>query len=117
MQTLSFEELEISNDGSPAFTSAFLFNSLLDFFAVGSTIITSTCSVICSAAFSKELYTILYVTRFVAAGIRPCVSSFGADQLDERSRNYVSHLDKFFTLFNLSVTVGATIDFPAVVNI
>ncbi|MCE7766616.1 hypothetical protein GQL56_28730, partial [Pseudomonas putida] len=34
------------------------------------------------------LYTVLYVTGFGAAGIRPCVSSFGADQFDERSRNY-----------------------------
>ncbi|XP_010543934.1 PREDICTED: protein NRT1/ PTR FAMILY 6.1-like [Tarenaya hassleriana] len=33
------------------------------------------------------LYTVLYVTGFGAAGIRPCVSSFGADQFNERSKN------------------------------
>ncbi|KAF2307423.1 hypothetical protein GH714_027052 [Hevea brasiliensis] len=40
------------------------------------------------------LYIVLYVTGFGAAGIRPCVSSFGADQFDERSKNYKSHLDR-----------------------
>ncbi|KAL0385253.1 UNVERIFIED_CONTAM: protein NRT1/ PTR FAMILY 6.1 [Sesamum radiatum] len=39
------------------------------------------------------LYTVLYITGFGAAGIRPCVSSFGADQFDERSRDYKEHLD------------------------
>ncbi|XP_009598694.1 protein NRT1/ PTR FAMILY 6.1 [Nicotiana tomentosiformis] len=63
------------------------------------------------------LYTVLYVTGFGAAGIRPCVSSFGADQFDERSRNYRSHLDRFFNFFYLSVTVGAIVAFTAVVYI
>lgn len=63
------------------------------------------------------LYTVLYITGFGAAGIRPCVSSFGADQFDERSRNYQSHLDRFFNFFYLSVTVGAIVAFTAVVYI
>lgn len=63
------------------------------------------------------LYTVLYVTGFGAAGIRPCVSSFGADQFDERDRNYKHHLDRFFNFFYLSVTVGAIIAFTAVVYI
>uniref|UniRef100_A0A0V0IPM9 Putative peptide/nitrate transporter-like n=1 Tax=Solanum chacoense TaxID=4108 RepID=A0A0V0IPM9_SOLCH len=63
------------------------------------------------------LYTVLYVTGFGAAGIRPCVSSFGADQFDERSRSYRSHLDRFFNFFYLSVTVGAIVAFTAVVYI
>ncbi|XP_071705765.1 protein NRT1/ PTR FAMILY 6.1 [Rutidosis leptorrhynchoides] len=63
------------------------------------------------------LYTVLYVTGFGAAGIRPCVSSFGADQFDERSRDYDSNLDRFFNFFYLSVTVGAIIAFTAVVYI
>lgn len=63
------------------------------------------------------LYTVLYVTGFGAAGIRPCVSSFGADQFDERSRNYKSHLDRFFNFFYLSVTIGAIVAFTAVVYI
>ncbi|KAK1311225.1 putative peptide/nitrate transporter [Acorus calamus] len=61
------------------------------------------------------LYIILYVTAFGAAGIRPCVSSFGADQFDERSGNYKIQLDRFFNLFYLSVTIGAIIAFTMVV--
>lgn len=63
------------------------------------------------------LYTVLYVTGFGAAGIRPCVSSFGADQFDERSTDYKAHLDKFFNVFYLSVTIGAIVAFTAVVYI
>lgn len=61
------------------------------------------------------LYTVLYVTGFGAAGIRPCVSSFGADQFDERDTDYKAHLDRFFNFFYLSVTVGAIVAFTAVV--
>ncbi|XP_052205990.1 protein NRT1/ PTR FAMILY 6.1 [Diospyros lotus] len=63
------------------------------------------------------LYTVLYVTGFGAAGIRPCVSSFGADQFDERRRDYKAHLDRFFNFFYLSVTIGAIVAFTAVVYI
>lgn len=63
------------------------------------------------------LYTALYITGFGAAGIRPCVSSFGADQFDETSGDYKAHLDRFFNFFYLSVTVGAIIAFTAVVYI
>ncbi|KAE9454820.1 hypothetical protein C3L33_13288, partial [Rhododendron williamsianum] len=63
------------------------------------------------------LNTVLYLTGFGAAGIRPCVSSFGADQFDERSRDYKAHLDRFFNLFYLSVTTGAIVAFTVVVYI
>ncbi|XP_023538659.1 protein NRT1/ PTR FAMILY 6.1 [Cucurbita pepo subsp. pepo] len=63
------------------------------------------------------LYTVLYLTGFGAAGIRPCVSSFGADQFDEKSKDYKSHLDRFFNFFYLSVTTGAIVAFTAVVYI
>lgn len=63
------------------------------------------------------LYTVLYITGFGAAGIRPCVSSFGADQFDERSEDYKTHLDRFFNFFYLSVTVGAIVAFTLVVYI
>ena len=63
------------------------------------------------------LYTALYITAFGAAGIRPCVSSFGADQFDERSKNYKAHLDRFFNIFYLSVTIGAIVAFTVVVYV
>ncbi|KAG2596302.1 hypothetical protein PVAP13_5KG152000 [Panicum virgatum] len=59
----------------------------------------------------------LYVTALGAAGIRPCVSSFGADQFDERSPGYKRRLDRFFNLFYLAVTLGAVAAFTAVVYI
>ncbi|XP_030960349.1 protein NRT1/ PTR FAMILY 6.1 [Quercus lobata] len=63
------------------------------------------------------LYAVLYVTAFGAAGIRPCVSSFGADQFDESRQDYKSLLDRFFNFFYLSVTIGAILAFTAVVYI
>lgn len=63
------------------------------------------------------LYAVLYVTAFGAAGIRPCVSSFGADQFDESRPDYKSLLDRFFNFFYLSVTIGAILAFTAVVYI
>ncbi|KAK3228913.1 hypothetical protein Dsin_000794 [Dipteronia sinensis] len=63
------------------------------------------------------LYTVLYITGFGAAGIRPCVSSFGADQFDETSKDYKTHLDRFFNFFYLSVTIGAIVAFTLVVYI
>ncbi|KAE8672998.1 Protein NRT1/ PTR FAMILY 6.1 [Hibiscus syriacus] len=63
------------------------------------------------------IYTVLYITAFGAAGIRPCVSSFGADQFDERSRDYKSLLDRFFNFFYLCVTIGAIVAFTLVVYI
>jgi dipeptide/tripeptide permease len=63
------------------------------------------------------LQTALYVTALGAAGIRPCVSSFGADQFDERSHGYKRRLDRFFNLFYLAVTLGAIAAFTAVVYI
>ncbi|XP_078170512.1 major facilitator superfamily protein isoform X2 [Carex rostrata] len=63
------------------------------------------------------LKTVLYIAAFGAAGIRPCVSSFGADQFDEKSPHYKSHLERFFNFFYLSVTIGAIIAFTMVVYI
>ncbi|ERN06095.1 protein NRT1/ PTR FAMILY 6.1 [Amborella trichopoda] len=63
------------------------------------------------------IYTTLYITAFGAAGIRPCVSSFGADQFDERSPDYKKLLDRFFNFFYLSVTTGAILAFTMVVYI
>nr|CAD1824350.1 unnamed protein product [Ananas comosus var. bracteatus] len=63
------------------------------------------------------LYVVLYITAFGAAGIRPCVSSFGADQFDEKSGDYKAHLDRFFNFFYLSVTIGAIAAFTMVVYI
>uniref|UniRef100_A0A0C9RMM3 TSA: Wollemia nobilis Ref_Wollemi_Transcript_10575_2224 transcribed RNA sequence n=1 Tax=Wollemia nobilis TaxID=56998 RepID=A0A0C9RMM3_9CONI len=57
----------------------------------------------------------LYITAMGAAGIRPCVSSFGADQLDEREPGYKTKLDKFFNIFYLCISCGALLSFTLVV--
>ncbi|CAA7396378.1 unnamed protein product [Spirodela intermedia] len=63
------------------------------------------------------LYVVLYITSFGSAGIRPCVSSFGADQFDERDKDYKALLDRFFNFFYLSVTIGAIAAFTLVVYV
>uniref|UniRef100_J3KVL8 Major facilitator superfamily (MFS) profile domain-containing protein n=1 Tax=Oryza brachyantha TaxID=4533 RepID=J3KVL8_ORYBR len=63
------------------------------------------------------LYAALYTTALGAAGIRPCVSSFGADQFDERSPTYKRRLDRFFNLFYLAVTIGAIAAFTVLVYV
>ncbi|KAH9312655.1 hypothetical protein KI387_027690, partial [Taxus chinensis] len=60
---------------------------------------------------------VLYITAMGAAGIRPCVSSFGADQLDERDKDYKPKLDKFFNLFYLCISCGVFLSFTLVVYI
>eukprot|EP01018_Ginkgo_biloba_P013370 Gb_38374 [translate_table: standard] len=57
----------------------------------------------------------LYITATGAAGIRPCVSAFGADQFDEREPNYKTHLDRFFNFFYLFVTIGSILSLTLVV--
>ncbi|KAI3866576.1 hypothetical protein MKX03_023788, partial [Papaver bracteatum] len=63
------------------------------------------------------LYMALNVIGFGAAGIRPCVSSFGADQFDENSKDYKSCLDRFFNFFYIFVTVGSIVAFTVIVYI
>eukprot|EP01018_Ginkgo_biloba_P014125 Gb_30346 [translate_table: standard] len=59
----------------------------------------------------------LYVAACGSAGIRPCVSAFGADQFDERAPNYKSQLDRFFNFFYLFITTGAILSVTLVVLI
>ncbi|KAJ8759358.1 hypothetical protein K2173_006878 [Erythroxylum novogranatense] len=61
------------------------------------------------------LNTVLYASGLGSAGIRPCVSSFGADQFDERTKNYQARLDSFFNFFYLFVSVGAIAAFTLIV--
>ena len=62
-------------------------------------------------------YLVLYITSFGSAGIRPCVSSFGADQFDPREKNYDSLLNRFFNFFYLAVSVGSVGAFTLVVYV
>ncbi|XP_024026707.1 protein NRT1/ PTR FAMILY 8.1 [Morus notabilis] len=57
------------------------------------------------AAFILALYTIALGT----GGIKPCVSSYGADQFDDADEVEKKHKASFFNWFYLSINVGALI--------
>ncbi|CAM8958553.1 unnamed protein product [Rhodiola kirilowii] len=58
-------------------------------------------SVICFAA--------LYLIALGTGGIKPCVSSYGADQFDDAEETEKKHKSSFFNWFYFSINVGALI--------
>ncbi|XP_052172015.1 protein NRT1/ PTR FAMILY 8.1-like [Diospyros lotus] len=51
----------------------------------------------------------LYLIALATGGIKPCVSSFGADQFDETDETEKMKKSSFFNWFYLSINVGALI--------
>ncbi|XP_075513122.1 protein NRT1/ PTR FAMILY 8.1-like [Primulina tabacum] len=51
----------------------------------------------------------LYLIALGTGGIKPCVSSFGADQFDESDENEKKKKSSFFNWFYMSINVGALI--------
>ena len=51
----------------------------------------------------------LYMIALGSGGIKPCVSSFGADQFDEADESERKRRSSFFNWFYLSINVGALI--------
>ncbi|KAL1543537.1 protein NRT1/ PTR FAMILY 8.1-like [Salvia divinorum] len=60
-------------------------------------------------AQSATFFVALYLIAFGTGGIKPCVSSFGADQFDENDENEKKRKSSFFNWFYLSINVGALI--------
>lgn len=58
-------------------------------------------SVICFAA--------LYLIALGTGGIKPCVSTYGADQFDDADETEKKHKSSFFNWFYFSINVGALI--------
>lgn len=54
-------------------------------------------------------FTALYLIALGTGGIKPCVSSFGADQFDETDDIERKKKSSFFNWFYLSINVGALI--------
>lgn len=54
-------------------------------------------------------FTALYLIALGTGGIKPCVSSFGADQFDESDEKEKKKKSSFFNWFYLSINVGALI--------
>lgn len=55
------------------------------------------------------LYAALYLIAIGTGGIKPCVSSFGADQFDESERREKKSKSSFFNLFYFFINIGALI--------
>lgn len=51
----------------------------------------------------------LYLIAFGTGGIKPCVSSYGADQFDDADDKEKKHKSSFFNWFYFSINVGALI--------
>ncbi|XP_058109266.1 protein NRT1/ PTR FAMILY 8.1-like [Magnolia sinica] len=54
-------------------------------------------------------YVAIYIIALGTGGIKPCVSSFGADQFDDSDESEKKRKSSFFNWFYLSINVGALI--------
>ncbi|KAK9918205.1 hypothetical protein WJX75_002247 [Coccomyxa subellipsoidea] len=59
----------------------------------------------------------LYIVALGTGGIKPCVSSFGADQFDESDRAQAKEKSSFFNWFYWMINIGALIASLLVVNL
>jgi peptide/histidine transporter 3/4 len=58
---------------------------------------------------SAVCFVALYLIALGTGGIKPCVSSFGADQFDESYEKERKHKSSFFNWFYFSINIGALI--------
>ena len=58
---------------------------------------------------TSALFVALYLFALGTGGIKPCVSSFGADQFDETDETERKKKSSFFNWFYLSINIGALI--------
>ncbi|XP_058109268.1 protein NRT1/ PTR FAMILY 8.1-like [Magnolia sinica] len=56
---------------------------------------------------TSTFYVALYLIALGTGGIKPCVSSFGADQFDETDESEKKRKSSFFNWFYLSINIGA----------
>ncbi|XP_056165891.1 protein NRT1/ PTR FAMILY 8.1-like [Syzygium oleosum] len=62
-----------------------------------------------STSQTAACFAALYLIALAVGGIKPCVSSFGADQFDETDEAERKKKSSFFTWFFLSINIGALI--------
>ncbi|KAK7300975.1 hypothetical protein RJT34_11829 [Clitoria ternatea] len=58
---------------------------------------------------SAVFFVALYLVALGTGGIKPCVSSFGADQFDDADEAEKDHKSSFFNWFYFSINIGALI--------
>lgn len=62
-----------------------------------------------TSAQTAAMYIGLYLIALGTGGIKPCVSSFGADQFDETDEKERKKKSSFFNWFYFSINIGALI--------
>ncbi|GAB4822621.1 hypothetical protein N2152v2_009667 [Parachlorella kessleri] len=62
-------------------------------------------------------WTAMYLMALGTGGIKPCVSSFGADQFNEDDPRERKLIPKFFSWFYFAINVGAIVATTVVVNV
>lgn len=72
-----------------------------------------------NAALTTEalVFTGIYLLAFGDGGIKPNVSTFGADQFDPRLEEGRKGMDRWFNLFYAAINCGALISFTLIVSI
>ncbi|XP_059626517.1 protein NRT1/ PTR FAMILY 8.1-like [Cornus florida] len=90
-------------------------------YVIGMTLLTLSASIpgikpscngdVCDPTFreSAVCFLALYLIALGTGGIKPCVSSFGADQFDDADEVEKKHKSSFFNWFYFSINVGALI--------
>ncbi|XP_073145225.1 protein NRT1/ PTR FAMILY 8.1-like [Henckelia pumila] len=97
-------------------------------YVIGMTLLTISASVpglrptcyekdVCSATGSQAAacFVALYLVALGTGGIKPCVSSYGADQFDDADEAEKVHKGSFFNWFYFSINIGALIASSVVV--
>ncbi|XP_044968816.1 protein NRT1/ PTR FAMILY 8.2-like [Hordeum vulgare subsp. vulgare] len=70
-----------------------------------------------TAGQTAAVFVGLYLVALGTGGIKPCVSSFGADQFDEHDESERRSKSSFFNWFYLSINIGALVASSVVVNV
>ncbi|CAL9192730.1 protein NRT1/ PTR FAMILY 8.1 [Musa acuminata AAA Group] len=96
-------------------------SSFMIVYILGLTLLTMTASVkglkpscqngVCdpTRAQTAAVFTALYLIALGTGGIKPCVSSFGADQFDDSDESEKKRKSSFFNWFYFSINIGALI--------
>lgn len=66
---------------------------------------------VCHATTTQSViaFLALYLIALGTGGIKPCVSSFGADQFDDADETEKKHKSSFFNWFYFSINIGALV--------
>ncbi|KNA05297.1 hypothetical protein SOVF_191750 [Spinacia oleracea] len=78
-------------------------------YVIGMSLLTVSASVDALKNSAAAAFVALYLIALGTGGIKPCVSSFGADQFDENDEKEREKKSSFFNWFYFSINVGALV--------